>query len=45
MHTKEHQFYDKLGKKCVENGVTIDLYFGLNQTHESIDLATLNKVV
>jgi hypothetical protein len=44
-HTSEHKFYEELGQKSCAHSVTFDLYLGLSVNLESIDLASLNKVV
>jgi protein transport protein SEC24 len=44
-HTKEHDFYVKLGQKCVEKHIAVDLYLGVSTNLESHDLASLSKVV
>jgi len=44
-HTKEHDFFNKLGTKALRENVTFDLFIGVPHSSESIDLASLNKVV
>jgi hypothetical protein len=44
-HTSEHKFYEELGQRSCAHNVTFDLYLGLSVNLESIDLASLNKVV
>jgi hypothetical protein len=45
LHTTEHEFYRELGHSSVKNRVTFDLYLGVPSATESIDLASLNRVV
>jgi len=44
-HTTEHEFYRHLGNSALKSGITIDLYFGVQQATESIDLASINHLV
>ena len=44
-HTNDHEYYRKLCLQALESNVTFDLYFGVKQNLESIDLASVNKAV
>lgn len=41
-HTKEHDFYSKLGRQALIDRVTFNIYLGVQTTNESVDLASLN---
>lgn len=45
LHSTENNFYNDLGQKSCAHSVTFDLYMGLSVNIDSIDLASLNKVV
>lgn len=44
-HTKEHDYYSKLGQKALADNVTFHIYLGVQTSNESVDLASLNQLV
>ena len=44
-HTKDHDYYLKLGRQALTDRVTFNIYLGVQTTNESVDLASLNQLV
>jgi len=44
-HTKEHDYYLKLGRQALHDRVTFNIYLGVQQANETVDLASLNQLV